>query len=130
MVPGRRRRNRIQADSRRCRGQDHGKGGVESGNAIPWPETIESVDEAFAFINEQNKETYRNSDLVYPGGQWLVDQRDETTYRVTVTTGFPFTIPYARGVYKGVVKDFTGSTPTLEETETESGEAGAWVLSW
>lgn len=106
------------------------EGGIRAAHRHEYPEWVERVRDASDVLNDLHKEGHRNSELEYPAGRYTIEWRSEDCFRGGITTGYPYTPPVIKGVYKGMVQNLTGKIPSAKAVERRSGEASAWLFTW
>lgn len=108
------------------------KGGAASAQAVDWPEGITSVSDGLELLDDMHQQAHRGGEDQYPGGRYIVDIDGSDEARVAVSSDWPYTVPLAEGVFRGVVKDLgdRDTVPALEEVEPRYDEESAWKLTW
>lgn len=108
------------------------EGGAASARQVPWPEEVTAVSDGLQRLDQMHQDSSRGGTSPEPAGSYTIDIRGDRSARVAVTEDWPYTAPEAEGVLKGVVDSLGDerAVPTINETDTRSGELAAWDLSW
>lgn len=107
------------------------QGGIEAGQAIPWPDEITSPMDAFGALTEMHQDAFRNSSQEFPAGRYTFEPSGDREARVGISKAYPFTEPHAEGVFVGITKSLGGgSAPSVEAVDPVDEEAAAFVVSW
>ncbi|SDJ30772.1 hypothetical protein SAMN05216226_10266 [Halovenus aranensis] len=108
------------------------EGGAASAQAVEWPDHVTRVADGLELLNDMHQQAHRGGEEAHPGGQYLVETEDARAARVAVSSDWPYTVPLAEGVFKGIVKDLgdDDAVPSLEDVESRHDEEAAWKLTW
>lgn len=108
------------------------EGGLETAKALPFPEET-GVEEAFELLCAEHvsDDVYRNTDSPRPAGQYTHDVSDRSAH-LGATEGYPYTRPFAKGLFDGVVRQYgpADASATFTETDPRPDEGFAWTVEW
>lgn len=108
------------------------EGGIASAKALPFPEDT-TIQEALEMLREEHSvgNSYRNTNSDRPAGQYTYELSG-TSGHFGATEGYPYTKPYVRGIYQGIIEKYgpKESRPKFEETTPKDGEQFAWQVEW
>lgn len=107
------------------------QGGLAAAETLPFSEDI-SLEEAFDKLSEEHKSAYRNSDMEEPAGNYVGEVEGPNSARVAITDAYPYTAPFAKGVFEGVIERWGGDDPRphFEEIDGRKDENAAWKVDW
>lgn len=107
------------------------QGGEKTAETLPFDENT-GVDEAINILRAESvsDDTYRKTDADRPAGQYTHDI-SEGGGHLGLTEGYPFPVPFAKGLYQGIIKQCVpGASPEFTETDPRPDERFAWTVEW
>jgi hypothetical protein len=106
--------------------------GIQVGKSVPWPEEVETVHDGLSTVNTMHKAAFRNSPEEFPAGRYVFEDICDRRARVGITAGYPYTAPFAKGVFTGIAQDLGRDVAgvTVEEADRKHGEKAAWIMEW
>lgn len=60
----------------------------------------------------------------------MIEWQADTIFRGSISKGWPHTTEIVKGVYKGMVQNLTGETPSVTSVDIETGERSVWIYEW
>jgi len=108
------------------------EGGIATAKELPFPEDT-TIQEALEMLRDEHSvgKSYRNTDSDRPGGQYRCELAGASGH-FGATEGYPYTKPYVRGIYQGIIEKYgpREARPRFEETAPRDGEQFAWQVEW
>lgn len=108
------------------------EGGIATAKELPFPDDT-TIQEALEMLREEHSvgNSYRNTDSDRPAGQYTFDLSG-TAGHFGATNGYPYTKPYVKGIYQGIIEKYgpRRARPEFTEATPKPNEKFAWHVEW
>lgn len=107
------------------------QGGEAVGDAVPYPGEL-SIEEAIDRLNEEHKQSFRDSSMERPAGKYLVKNQNDRSARMGVDNDYAFPKSLVNGVFTAFIKEHgpSDANPEFDEVEPNGDELFAWEVTW